>query len=49
MSNSSSNQSSLGNNNENIPLQFETLLNNPNEWNYNEIESSVNVLDIYSY
>ena len=40
MSNSSSNQSSLGNNNENIPLQFETLLNNPNEWNNNPIETT---------
>ena len=40
MSISSSNQSSLGNNHENIQLQFETLLNNPNEWNNNEIETT---------
>ncbi len=40
MSISSSNQSSLGNNHENIQLQFETLLNNPNEWNNNELETT---------
>ena len=41
MSISSSNQSSLGNNNENVPLQFETLLNNPNEWSNNPIDNII--------
>ena len=44
MSISSSNQSSLGNNNENVPLQFETLLNNPNEWSNNPIDATRNCL-----